>query len=373
MGAPGTQLNTWAEDGPRAPHYGAAMLFVAYFYERYGLEALQQLSHDAGIGLDAFDHVLQTLSEPGVNDLFADWVVANAVFNSQIDDGRYGYQLLPVATSLLTPLAVVSSFPYLAGGNVNQYASDYYRFLPGDAATLDVKLAVPNTVQLIPVNAASGSWMWYSNRGDNSDMTLTHTFDLSGVEQAALSYRAWYDIEDGWDYAYLMVSSDDGASWDVLPTAHTTDTNPHSNAYGPGYSGESGGWVDEQVSLVAYVGKSILVRFEMITDDGVSQPGLAVDDIRIPEIGYSSDFETDGGGWDANGWIRTDNRLPQNIWVQAIQQTGNDISVTRWLAPSESHWSLPLIAGTNDVTLVISPFAAVTTIPMTYTLNVGTK
>lgn len=374
LNAPQTQLNTWSEDGPRLPHYGAALLFMTYFYERYGLDALQTVSADPGTGLDSFDRVLRGLGQPGVNDLFADWTVANFVLNPAVAGGRYGYQLLPPGLPGATPEAVVSAYPYWTDNSANQYSADYTVLtnLSG-VKSLDIRLAAPAEVQLIPTEAASGRWFWYSNRGDMSDTTLTRAFDLSNVSAATLRYRAWYHLEDRWDYAYVLASADDGLTWDFLTTPNTTDADPHSNAYGPGYTGLSSGWLDESISLDAYAGQQILLRFEMITDDAISQPGLAVDDIHIPEIGYSSDLETDGGGWEAQGWIRADNRLPQQVWVQAVQQAGDEVQVSRWLAPLESQWTLPLVEGAQQVTLIVAPFAPVTTVAMPYTLEVYSR
>jgi immune inhibitor A len=371
LSAPQTQLNTWAEEEPRAPHYGAAMLFIDYYYERYGLDAVHQLSADPGISLDAFDHVLKSMDEPGVDELFADWSVANVVLDPSLGDGQYGYHNLPADLPTPTPIAIIESYPYKIDGQSNQYANDYFVLTNlGNQQKLSISFTSPESVQLIPTDAASGQWIWYSNRGDVSDMTLTRAFDLSAVTEATLAYKAWYDIEEGWDYGYVMVSADDGESWDILPTSHTTDSNPHGNAYGPGYSGESSGWINESISLDEYAGKTILVRFEMITDDGISQPGLAIDDVSIREIGYKSNFEADDGGWEGEGWIRIDNRLPQQTWIQVIEQVGSDIEVTRWLAAGEGTWSLSLAEGTDQVTLSVSPFAPTTTEAMPYTLEI---
>jgi hypothetical protein len=368
---PQTQLNTWAEEEPRAPHYGAAEMFIDYFYERYGEEAIRQLSLDPGTSLDAFDHVLKAMDQPGVDTLFADWSLANYVLNPDMGEGQYGYHNFPPDLPSPPVVATVNSYPYLGNGQSNQYANDYYS-VPNISGmkSLDISLSASPLVQLIPTEAASGNWVWYSNRGDQSDMTLTQEFDLSGTDRATLTYKAWYDIEDGWDYGYVMVSQDDGEHWEIVKTSHTTDDNPHDSAYGAGYSGQSNSWIDETVSLDSYAGKVIQVRFEMITDDGVSQPGLAIDDVSIPEIGYSSDFETDDGGWEADGWIRIDNQLPQQAWVQAIQWVGNDVQVTRWLAMGAGQWSLPLDENASQVVLAVSPFAAVTTVPMPYTLSI---
>jgi hypothetical protein len=167
-----------------------------------------------------------------------------------------------------------------------------------------------------------------------------------------------------------MVSTDDGATWDILETPHTTRENPHNNAYGPGYTGQSGGWLAESLSLDAYAGQEILLRFEMITDDAIVQPGMAVDDVRIPEIGYSSDFESGDGGWQPEGWIMIDNVLPQQTWVQAIQFGSDGVTITRWLAYGEGEWTLDLVPGVREVTLAVSPFAPVTTVDARYTLAV---
>jgi immune inhibitor A len=369
LDAPQTQLNTWAEDGPRAPHYGAATLFMTYFYERYGVEGLLQLSNDAGKGLDAFDHVLAALGEPDVNSLFADWTLANYLLDPTLTDGRYGYELAQGFSSP-RPVDVALTYPYRYQGSLNQYGTDYHVMssLSGVAA-LDISVDVPQTVQLIPTEAASGQWLWYSNKGDLSHMTLTHAFDLTGVSDASLRYKVWYDIEDYYDYAYITVSADGGVSWDILNTPLMDRTDPLNSAYGPGYTGESGGWVEESLSLAAYAGQNILLRFELVTDDGVTRPGLALDDIQIDALGYQSDFEADDGGWETDGWIRTDNRLPQQVWVQAVQLVAGEVQVSRWLAPAETQWTLPLAEGVDEVLIAVSPFAPVTTVPATYTLR----
>ena len=43
-----------------------------------------------------------------------------------------------------------------------------------------------------------------------------------------------------------------------------------------------------------------------------------VDDISIPAIQYSEDFEKGDGGWDAAGFVRIANRLPQSYELSLI-------------------------------------------------------
>jgi immune inhibitor A len=364
---PDTQLNSWSENGPRLPHYGAALMFVTYFYERYGVDALRTLSADPVDSLDSVDNALRGMDEAGVNEFFADWVLANYLLEP---DGLYGYKMLTALVSP-PPEEVVTNYPYTLDDEANQYSTDYFVLTNlENRSELSISIDAPDIVQLVPTTATSGQKMWYSNRADESDTTLTRTFDLSDVTQATLNYRVWYHLENLWDYGYVMVSSDNGATWEILSTPRMTIENPHNNAYGPGYTGHNDSWLDESISLDAYTGQTIEVRFEMMTDDAISQPGMVIDDVNVPQIGYFSDFEADDGGWQAAGWIRTDNTLPQNVWVQAVQQIGTDSIVTRWLAPIEREWSLPLEENVDQVLLAISPFAPLTTVPMPYTLSV---
>ncbi|MBI1276575.1 MAG: hypothetical protein GC179_00465 [Anaerolineaceae bacterium] len=368
---PHTQLNDWPPDAASAPHYGAANLFVAYFYERFGEAGLRKLSQEPERGLDAFDHVLKDIGEKGVNDFFADWVLANFLVHPKASDGRYGHKLLPVGFVSAAPIATVNTYPYRYTGTLNQYATDYHMLTDvGGKQALDIQVEAPTTAMLIPFNAPSGQWMWYSNRADLSDMRLTRNFDLTSVKAATLNYKVWYDTEQYYDYGYVTVSADGGKSWQIIKTPNSDNSNPVSNAYGPGYTGVSGGWRDEQVSLSAYSGQNIQLRFEFIADDSTTSKGMAIDAVSIPEIGYQNDFEQDDGGWQAEGWVRTDNRLPQQIWVQAVQQVDDQVLVKRWLAPAESDWQLPIESRSNSVLIAISPFAPVTTTPTTYTLAV---
>lgn len=376
LNSPETQLNTWAEEvGLRSQHYGAALLFTTYFHDRYGLDAVRRLSAEPSPrALDGIDRVLREMGEPGVNEFFADWALANIIFDTRVADGQYGYTSIDNGLVSAAPLEEVTEYPLLRNGNANQYGTDYYVLTnlqtPG---TLDIHVTTPITVRLVPVDAYSGQKMWYSNKADVSSTTLTREFDLTAVDSATLSYRIWFHTERFWDFGYVMASGDDGKTWDILTTPHTTSENPHNTAYGAGYTGVSGGWLKETISLDAYAGGTVLVRFQMITDDAVTRPGMVIDDVSIPEIGYASDFESDSGGWQSEGWVWIDNILPQQAWVQAVQQIGTTAVISRWLAPIESDWQLPLEEGVDQVTLAISPFAPVTTEPMPYTLEVSLR
>jgi bacillopeptidase F (M6 metalloprotease family) len=222
-----------------------------------------------------------------------------------------------------------------------------------------------------------GTYSWWSNRGDDSDATLTHAFDLRSARSATLSFSAWYDIEDGWDYAYVAVSTDGGAKWQLLRGKHTTDKNPVGNAFGPGWTGISGGgkspqWVQETMDLTAFAGKQILLRFEYVTDDAVNGPGLMVDDIAIPEIGYSDGGENGSAGWEAAGWVLTDNKLTQRWLVQLLQIGEDKITVERMDVGPDGRGRLTVddLGELDGAILVISGLAPMTTEPAQYSYTI---
>jgi immune inhibitor A len=231
-------------------------------------------------------------------------------------------------------------------------------------------------VPLLATTAHDGEWFWWSNSGDDIDTTLTRGFDLSSVESATLDYWVWYDIEEDWDYAYLEVSADGGATWKILPTPHTSDENPTGNSYGPGYTGKSGGgavpqWVHEEVDLSGYAGAPMVVRFEYITDDAMKRPGFVLDAMLVPELGYADSFEGDASDWEAGGFVRHNNVLPQ-IFVAQLIEVGAKPRVVGLPIGEEGtgRWEIPLGGDVEEAVVVISGVTPITLEPAAYAVRI---
>ena len=71
--------------------------------------------------------------------------------------------------------------------------------------------------------------------------------------------------------------------------------------------------MQESFDLRPYAGEKVFLRFEYVTDDAVNAPGWFVDEIEIPAIGYATNWENGVDGWESEGWLLTDNRLPQEM------------------------------------------------------------
>jgi hypothetical protein len=378
LSAPNIQLTHWPEDDSLRPdHYGAAYLFAAYFYQRYGESATTTLVNDAANGMESVQRTLTAINaaDPSTGapvnavDLFADWLVTNLLMDASVGDGRYAYTLDDLSSSLF-PAAITDGLDP-DGQPVTLQAPQWgahYLQVYANPSKARLTFKGNDTVQVVPTDAHSGQYMWWSNRADVSNMRLTRAFDLSGVSSAMLNFWTWYFIEDGWDYGYVMVSTDGGATWTPLSTDRTTTDDPHGNSYGSAYTGESGGWVQESIDLTPYAGQNILLRFEYMTDDAVTQPGMVIDDVSIPEIGYADDFESGEGGWTPEGWVWIDNVLPQRFLLMVVQPGNSDAPVTRLLDMNDQpqgEWEIDVDPNT---VIIVSGLTPVTTEPADYTV-----
>jgi hypothetical protein len=327
---PDIQLNNWPDDrqADSTPNYGASFLFVTYFMDRFGEQATQALVANQENDLKSVDLTLQQLNitDPltgnpiSADDLFLDWGITNYLMDERVGDGRYSYASYQW-TPPVEPTQSFSSCPVsTVTTKVNQYGMDYFRFTCSGSHVIHFEGSIHT--RLLPQEPHSGQYAFWSNRNDESDMALTRSFDLTNYSgPLSFNYWGWHDIEDGWDYAYLEASTD-GENWEILTTPSGTGTNPQGSNYGWGYTGYSGGdspaWIFESVDISRFAGQNLILRFEYITDANVTGEGFLLDDVSIPEIGYYADFETNDPSWQADGWVRVRNILPQTYKLALI-------------------------------------------------------
>jgi hypothetical protein len=375
---PSTQLNYWPDNNAStAADYGASFLFVEYFLERFGENATQQLIDEQLNGLDSIDKILESLqvtapdsNEPyRADDLFADWAIANAVNDTSLAEGQYGYDQYVMPFEISATDTLEDCLGGWQTGAVNQYGTHYIRLACNGQRTLQFEGA--SVVNLISEDAHSGDYAFWSNQGDESRMTLAQSFDLREVEgPVEMQYWTWYDIETDYDYLYLQASID-GTDWTLLDPPSCTDENPTGANYGCAYNGQSNGWIQETIDLSDYAGQQVWLRFVYLTDAAVNGEGLLLDDISIPAIGYQTDFETDDGGWQAEGFARIENILPQTFRLALILKGDEtEVKILSW-TPGET-LAVPVdFDAYDEVTLVVSGTTRFTHQPGAYRIQVS--
>jgi len=95
-----------------------------------------------------------------------------------------------------------------------------------------------------------------------------------------LKLFTWYDIEEDWDYAYVELSTDGGATYVTIPGNITTTYNPNGQNRGNGITGSSGNqWVEAKFPLDDYIGQEATIKLTYISDGAVNEEGIYFDDV----------------------------------------------------------------------------------------------
>lgn len=130
------------------------------------------------------------------------------------------------------------------------------------------------------------SWFAAGDSG-GGDQFLTRS-SIVVSNGAVLSFWHSYDLERGYDGGVVEISTD-GSIWSDVgggatlngynATISTQDGSPIGGR--SAFSGSSGGFIETKVSLAAYEGKTVWLRFREADDSSVASVGWWVDDIRI--------------------------------------------------------------------------------------------
>ncbi len=159
----------------------------------------------------------------------------------------------------------------------------------------------------------AGGYFYHSGAGNGLDNNMTRTITVpSGTP--TLSFQGKWQIETCWDYAYVEVSTNGGASFSSIPTSASTSLNENGQNFGNGITGTSGSphacsrfgtpvWVPVTADLSAYAGQTIQLRFRYWTDGVVVGTGFGVDEIAI--AGQATDGAETDPGWVYSGFSRT--------------------------------------------------------------------
>ena len=128
-----------------------------------------------------------------------------------------------------------------------------------------------------PCGEECGDRYFYSDKGNDLDNNMKRAVDGGGE----LTAKVKYEIEDGWDYAFLEASSDNGASWQQIDTSENYDGDDQSG-YDPNDVGISGNTEGEWVDLTATVPDGTNeIRWRYITDGAFVLDGFQLDNITL--------------------------------------------------------------------------------------------
>jgi Immune inhibitor A peptidase M6/PDZ domain len=243
MDAPESSLTV-----PGGSSVTAGQLFLRYVRQRFGTRVLRELSVQSGEGLTALSRVLErngftdlVTGQPlAAEDVFADFVMTN-LLNAPVGDGRFFYRDVQAAQGLsVTPAGLEDRFDFqIPDLQVSQYGANYVAFSATQPAQFTLFFDGAPSVPRLPVPGDPANHFYWSGNSLNQNASFTRAFDLTAVATATLQFDAWYILANHWNYGYVSVSADGGASWTVLPANTSTMLNPNALAYGPAFTGIS--------------------------------------------------------------------------------------------------------------------------------------
>jgi immune inhibitor A len=183
---------------------------------------------------------------------------------------------------------------------------------PNDAATKQAQalfVVLPESErENVITPPKTGSWAYWSGQGHNFVHTMTK--EVTYAAGATLTADAWYETEAHFDYWFLEVSKDGGATWLPVTTnlsLPASDDEGSFNESGTGIAGSSGG---AYVALTAALPDSgtVLVRFKYMTDANTGGRGVVLDNIAITG-GAVDGGETaeDRNAWEYDGFLAIEN------------------------------------------------------------------
>jgi immune inhibitor A len=182
----------------------------------------------------------------------------------------------------------------------------------------------------------------YSGKGNDMSRSANLLIDLTKATDPTLSFDTRWDIEGGWDFAYIEVKTDDG--WlRIRPTEATMMPAEHGHdgpTSLPGLTGVSGdfdgdgknesmegcdpngqvksgdeantndvnpcevpSWVHVVFDLSPWMSNSLQIRVRYFTDGAAVEDGIVIDNVSIPGL-LEEDFEGPlADAWDLDGWV----------------------------------------------------------------------
>ncbi len=115
-------------------------------------------------------------------------------------------------------------------------------------------------------------------------MTTTNPVNLSNMNEPTLTFWTKHDIETKWDCSVIQISTNNGTTWNNLTgtlSKAASGSGRQTPSGMPIYDGVLSNWTQEEISLSAYTGQQVKLRFELRTDGSQQRDGWYIDDIGI--------------------------------------------------------------------------------------------
>lgn len=268
---------------------GGQQLFLTYLRQRFGENIVRGLFAHADEGAAALDSAIADAGVidpvigalPTGRDIFADFASTN-ILNALFGDGRFAYANAALdqgEIAAATEIALDDSIKTA----IAPYGVGYYFYTASEPQTIEVQFTGAQAINRLPDSSREEDNNFYlANQLPDTDSMMTRSVDLTSVDAAELTFDALYTLADGWNYGYVSVSTDGGETWEALPTADGTYSNPHGAAYGPGFTGISSPDAPRPFPIIGIVLGGDGVTIGDLSPGGpAQQAGIQIGDVLV--------------------------------------------------------------------------------------------
>ena len=160
--------------------------------------------------------------------------------------------------------------------------SDYVQLRDGNGAPVEatkirsIEFSSPARHAAAPMEwqsvSVGGDAVLSAGAANDIDRSIVRSITVPANGNRTLTFDTRYGMETEWDFGVVQVSTDDGLTWTSIANANTTDEH-HPGALAsivaqlPGFNGDAD-WHAESFDLSAWAGRTVLLRFRMMTDEG---------------------------------------------------------------------------------------------------------
>jgi hypothetical protein len=315
---PENGLTVWGDQGDDEilADYGFAMSFMNFIDSHPGLDRdfFHAWQHNAGNGIDGLNAALTAVGSTQTFESLFDDQIISALADGYIDNGAgvvggTAAQFQNLATeATIYPSTEMNGTP-----GAPPWGADYIDLGSG-AALASVAFNGDNVFNF----AGGADWVvdddGYFTNPDVVDETfydnmqdLSIARDVSGHDGQVLSFDHYYAMELGWDFGFVQVSTNSGASWQSLACVGTTSAHDPGAispivANLPGFTGPSGddtvtttigtALAPIHVTCPALPAGTDYLAFRLMTDPAAQFDGWHVKNIKLgtADVGTPGDL-----------------------------------------------------------------------------------
>ena len=293
-------LTRWEDQGSPSvlADYGAAYTFLTYLSDQFGDEAIKYLHLDDANGLRSLQDYLDD-NAPGLTsmDVLHDWQAAMAV-DGWLDRGAKGLNRDQRSRFSSAKLHAAVDWAWTgsydspgAPANGSDYVLGIARRPVNKNTVRSMSFTGAKSYAPDPLAWTVSDGALYSGEGDDLDRSAVYAVSVP-TGKPALTFSSRYDIEQGWDFGVVQVSTDGGKTYTSLPgtgttTSHNPAADPRIVAQLPGLTGRATTYTTRSYDLSAYAGRSVQLAFRYLTDaasngnGGDAPTGWWVKDVRV--------------------------------------------------------------------------------------------